>query len=70
MLTKFLTAAVGLIIALMLLRFFAKRAHRAQIKAQADARNAARPDAKPDPRPNLVTTLEIDPDTGVYRPKS
>jgi flagellar biosynthesis/type III secretory pathway M-ring protein FliF/YscJ len=75
MLTKILTAAAGLIIALMVLRFFSQRAHRAQLRARAEARRqreASREsatEAKPDAKPNLVTTLEIDPDTGVYRPK-
>jgi hypothetical protein len=71
MLTKILTAAAGLIIALMVLRFFSQRAHRAQLRQRAEARRQreAATEARPDAKPNLVTTLEIDPDTGVYRPK-
>jgi flagellar biosynthesis/type III secretory pathway M-ring protein FliF/YscJ len=75
MLTKILTAVAGLIIALMVLRFFSQRAHRAQLRQRAEARRqretAAAPqsEAKPEAKPNLITTLEIDPDTGVYRPK-
>jgi hypothetical protein len=79
MLNKILTAAVALIIALMVLRFFAERAHRAQLRARSEARHRseakpdpgpeARPDAPADAEPNRVTTLEIDPETGVYRPK-
>ena len=68
MLTKILTAAIGLILALMVLRFIADRAHRAQIKARA-AREAERNPASA-PERNRVTPLEIDPDTGVYRPKT
>jgi hypothetical protein len=70
MLTKILTAAAGLILALLVLRFLAERAHRAQlqVKAEAARRKAAR-DARPDAKPNMITTLEADPDTGVYRPK-
>ena len=76
MLTKIITAAIGLILALMVLRFLADRAHRAQLRARTLAREAReaerdqRSEAKPEARPNMVTTLEIDPDTGVYRPKS
>ncbi len=79
MLTKILTAIAGLIIALMVLRFFAERAHRAQIKERVKARRRteAEPDTGPHVRsesapgskPNMITTLEVDPDTGVYRPK-
>ena len=69
MLTKILTAAAGLILALLVLRFLAERAHQAQLKLKAEAarRKAAR-DARPDAKPNMIT-LEADPDTGVYRPK-
>ena len=71
MLTKILTAAVGLIIALMVLRFFSQRAHRAQLRERAEARRRREADggSAAETKPNLVTTLEIDPDTGVYRPK-
>jgi hypothetical protein len=71
MLTKILTAAAGLIIALMVLRFFSQRAHRAQLRARAEARRRRESATAPksDAKPDLVTTLEIDPDTGVYRPK-
>ena len=71
MLTKILTAAAGLIIALMVLRFLSQRAHRAQLRQRAEARRRSEPAAEPqsETKPNLVTTLEIDPDTGVYRPK-
>jgi hypothetical protein len=71
MLTKILTAALGLIVALMVLRFFAERAHRAQLRARSEAgrRSEASREAQPNPKTNVVTTLEIDPDTGVYRPK-
>ena len=70
MLTKILTAAAGLIIALMVLRFFAERAHRAHLWQRAEARRDREAAAAPraDAKPSLVT-LEIDPDTGVYRPK-
>ncbi len=67
MLTKFITAAIGVLIALMVVRFIAQRAHRAQLKHQAEARQ--RKQAARQARPNMVTTLEVDPDTGVYRPK-
>ena len=71
MLTKILTAAAGLIIALIVLRFFAERAHRAQLRQRAESRRQREPAAAPEAeaKPNLITTLEIDPDTGVYRPK-
>jgi hypothetical protein len=71
MLTKILTAVAGLIIALMVLRFFSQRAHRAQLRQRAEARRQREPGAAPEAeaKPNLITTLEIDPDTGVYRPK-
>ena len=71
MLTKILTAAAGLIIALMVLRFFSQRAHRAQLRQRAESRRQRESAAEgsPNAKPNLVTTLEIDPDTGVYRPK-
>ena len=71
MLTKFLTALIGVIVALMVLRFIVERAHRAQLKYRADLRRrreaagAPRPEAKT----NMVTTLEVHPDTGIYRPK-
>lgn len=70
MLTKILTAAVGLIVALIVLRFFAERAHRAQLKVKAEARRRkeAAHDTGPEAKPNMIT-LEVDPDTGVYRPK-
>ena len=67
MLTKILTAAFGLILALILLRFFAERAHRAQLKVKAEARQRSK--AAGDSKPQAMVTLEIDPDTGVYRPK-
>jgi hypothetical protein len=71
MLTKILTAVAGLIIALMVLRFFSQRAHRAQLRQRAEARRQREPAAAPEAeaKPSLITTLEIDPDTGVYRPK-
>jgi flagellar biosynthesis/type III secretory pathway M-ring protein FliF/YscJ len=74
MLTKILTAAFALIVALIVLRFFAERARRAQLRGQAEARKRteardSRTEARPDAKPNMVTTLEVDPDTGVYRPK-
>ena len=70
MLTKILTAVAGLIIALMVLRFFSQRAHRAQLRQRAEARRRreSATEARPDAKPSLVT-LEIDPDTGIYRPK-
>lgn len=74
MLTKILTAIAGLILALIVLRFFAERAHRAQLRHQAEARAAreaarnAPPEAMPGAGPGMIT-LEADPDTGVYRPK-
>ena len=61
MLTKLLTAIIGILIALMVLRHFVDRAERAKLKAQR--RQAADGPAK-------VTTLEYDPDTGSYRPKT
>ena len=80
MLTKIVTAALALIVALMLLRFLSGRAHRAELRLRAEARRRReeadaeavrqaehRPDARPDAKPKMVT-LEVDPD-GVYRPK-
>ena len=75
MLTKILTAAFALIVALMVLRFFAERARRTQLRGRAEARKRTEAqrdsgtEARPDAKPNMVTTLEVDPDTGVYRPK-
>ena len=74
MLTKIVTAALALIVGLMLLRFLSGRAHRAELRLRAEARRrreeadaareaGRRPDAKP-----AMVTLEVDPD-GVYRPK-
>lgn len=60
MLTKLVTAVVGLVVALILLRYFVDRADRARIKAQQ------RDKAEQAPK---VTTLEFDPHTGSYRPK-
>jgi hypothetical protein len=84
MLTKIVTAVLGLIVALMVLRFLSGRAHRAELRLRSEARQrgeaeaeAARnaeahpeggPEARSDARPNKVTTLEVDPD-GVYRPR-
>ena len=76
MLTKIVTAALGLIVALMLLRFFAGRAHRAELRLRAEARRrreeadaeaARQAEHRPGHKPSMVT-LEVDPD-GVYRPK-
>jgi hypothetical protein len=75
MLTKIVTAALGLIVALMLLRFLSGRAHRAELRLRAEARRrreeadaARQAEQRPDDaKPNMVT-LEVDPD-GVYRPK-
>jgi hypothetical protein len=81
MLTKIVTAALGLIVALMVLRFLSGRAHRAELRARSEARQRReaeaeaarnpepRPEVRPDAKPNRVTTLEVDPETGVYRPK-
>lgn len=71
MLTKIITAAIGLIVALMVLRFIAERAHRAQLRYRAELRRSkeAVRDPRPETRTNMVTTLEVDPDTGIYRPK-
>ena len=67
MLSKILIAVAGLILALIVVRFFAERAGRAQLRARTDER---RRDAAPkEQKPARVTTLEIDPETGVYRPK-
>jgi hypothetical protein len=94
MLTKIITAALALIVALMVLRYLSERAHRAQLHERVKSRRRAeappdpphdpgphvrpdvpldgqpepKPEAKP-AKPGAVTTLEIDPDTGVYRPK-
>ena len=76
MLTKIVTAALALIVALMLLRFLSGRAHRAELRlraearrrrAEADAEAARQADHRPEHKPAMVT-LEVDPD-GVYRPK-
>ena len=73
MLTKIVTAALGLILALMLLRFFSGRAHRAELRLRAEARRRREEEAarqaehRPEHKPSMVT-LEVDPD-GVYRPK-
>jgi len=76
MLTKIVTAALGLIVALMLLRFLSGRAHRAELRLRAQARRrreeadaeaAHQAEQRRDTKPNMVT-LEVDPD-GVYRPK-
>ncbi len=74
MLTKIVTAALGLIVALMLLRFLSGRAHRAELRLRAEARRrreeadtARQAEQRRDDKPNMVT-LEVDPD-GVYRPK-
>ena len=76
MLTKIVTAALALIVALMLLRFLSGRAHRAELRLRAEARRrreeadaeaARQADKRRDDTPNMVT-LEVDPD-GVYRPK-
>ena len=67
MLTKILTAVAGLILALIVVRFLAERSQRAQLRARSDERQrGAMPEEK---KPARVTTLEIDPETGVYRPK-
>ena len=67
MLFKILTAVAGLILALIVVRFLAERSHRAQLKARSDERQRkVRPEEQ---KPARVTTLEIDPETGVYRPK-
>ncbi len=60
MLTKLVTAVIGLIVALMVLRYFVERSERAKLKAQR------RDQAEHKPK---VTTLEFDPHTGSYRPK-
>ncbi|MFW6077381.1 MAG: hypothetical protein ACOC71_06495 [Hyphomicrobiales bacterium] len=75
MLTKIVTAALGLIVALMVLRFLSGRAHRAELRHRSEARQRREAEAeaarqaehRPDTKPNMVT-LEVDPD-GVYRPK-
>jgi hypothetical protein len=77
MLTKIVTAALGLIVALMLLRFLSGRAHRAELRLRAEARRRREEEAdaealrqaehRPEHKPSMVT-LEVDPD-GVYRPK-
>jgi len=66
-----LTAAIGLILALMVLRFIAERAHRTQVryKAELRRRQEASRAASPEAKTAMVTTLEVDPDTGIYRPK-
>ena len=71
MLTKIITAAIGLILALMVLRFIAERAHRTQVryKAELRRRQEASRAASPEAKTAMVTTLEADPDTGIYRPK-
>jgi hypothetical protein len=67
MLTKILTAIAGLILALIVVRFLTERASRAQLRARSDERQR---DATPkEQKPARITTLEIDPATGVYRPK-
>jgi hypothetical protein len=60
MLTKILTAILGIVIALMVIRHFVDRAQkaRARLRRQPAQDRAAK-----------ITTLEPDPD-GVYRPKS
>ena len=84
MLTKIVTAALALIVALMVLRFISGRAHRAELRLRSEARQRreaeaeaernrqarpdVRPEVRPDAKPNMVT-LEVDPETGVYRPK-
>lgn len=60
MLTKILTAILGIVIALMVIRHFVDRAQ----KARARLRRQPAKDQAP-----KITTLEPDPD-GVYRPKS
>jgi hypothetical protein len=76
MLTKIVTAALALIVALMLLRFLSGRAHRAELRLRAEARRrreeadaeaARQAEHRTEPKPKMVT-LEVDPD-GVYRPK-
>jgi hypothetical protein len=76
MLTKIVTAALALIVGLMLLRFLAGRAHRAELSLRAEARRrreeadaeaARQAEHRPNAKPAMVT-LEVDPD-GVYRPK-
>lgn len=74
MLTKIVTAALALIVGLMLLRFLSGRAHRAELRLRAEARRrreeadaARQAEHRPDAKPGMVT-LEVDPD-GVYRPK-
>jgi hypothetical protein len=57
MLTKILTAILGIVIALMVIRHFVDRAGKA--KARLRQRREER----------KITTLEPDPD-GIYRPKS
>jgi hypothetical protein len=92
MLTKIITAALALMVALMVLRYLSERAHRAQLHERVKSRRRAeapvdpgphvrpdvpldgQPEPKPKPedkpaKPGAVTTLEVDPDTGVYRPK-
>ncbi len=76
MLTKIVTAALGLIVALMLLRFLSGRAHRAELRLrsearrrreEADAEAARQAEHRRGAKPSMVT-LEVDPD-GVYRHK-
>ncbi len=76
MLTKIVTAALALIVGLMLLRFLSGRAHRAELRLRAEARRrreeadaeaVRQAEQRRDAKPNMVT-LEVDPD-GVYRPK-
>ncbi len=76
MLTKIITAALGLIVALMLLRFLSGRAHRAELRLRAEARRRReeadaealrQAEQRREHKPSMVT-LEVDPD-GVYRPK-
>jgi hypothetical protein len=76
MLTKIVTAALALIVGLMLLRFLSGRAHRAELRLRAEARRrreeadaeaARQAEHRPGHKPTMVT-LEVDPD-GVYRPK-
>lgn len=60
MLTKILTAILGIVIALMVIRYFAGRAEKAKVRLRRY--RAEKSAAK-------ISTLEADPD-GVYRPKS
>jgi hypothetical protein len=90
MLTKIITAALALIVALMVLRYLSERAHRAQLHERVKSRRRAEAPSDPGPhvrpdvpldgqpvpkpedkpaKPGAVTTLEVDPETGVYRPK-